>query len=422
MSRTIIVPKGLVYKKRTQTRVGGSYIPRYNKAIVAGGKKTAFRYVRYRRKEYRKKIFQFRITREDGTIIDETTLRYYGQGINIYQKKDEYPNPTEVWHLRMVGSAHGRDKEDPDDLQYWTQNGDMWNYKDDSDPDYIVEFSYNTITKIWTVPFYEWQTIKKNEKCFVRFICDDSIQTWYAASEDLTYIYKDGNRFKDNDRIKSKFYEATVPYWKTTYSEIVGTITCVEDSLDFDFILGVAKQSSYIFLDGGTYEYKLNIKSSIPYKITWKTRDRDPRTKRAYERWNVSSMTFQFGECWNGEEWVPLAHKCCEFYETPYASCFVDEGGGGSFNLTANTINLTITDSAIPIQEDVVEFEGDIEGIDHIATITGGGIYEAIPVCDEGPKAISCDPCENAGNTPFTYTHWFPGVYICVTIGASYDY
>lgn len=279
MNRIVLVPKGLTFKKRTQTRVAGRYVPRYNKATVAGGKKTAFRHTRYRKLEYRKRIFQFRITRDDGTIIDETTLRYYGQGINIYQKKDEYPNPTEVWHLRMVGSAHGRDEKDPDDLQYWTKNGDVWNYKDDSDPEYITEFSYNTITKIWMVPFYKWNKPTGNKQCFVRFICDDSVNAWYKkpTGVDPEYVYKTADIFKDEDLIKPKFYEIAVPIWRVAYEnnrpayvdyDEFRALSCA------DKIVGIVDKPHFYtstpvhYTTQNPFYKKVIVESSIPYKIT----------------------------------------------------------------------------------------------------------------------------------------------------------
>jgi len=50
--RTAIVRKGLKYQKKTQTRVGGSWLPRYPMAIAS--RETAFRHVRHRMGEERK--------------------------------------------------------------------------------------------------------------------------------------------------------------------------------------------------------------------------------------------------------------------------------------------------------------------------------------------------------------------------------
>ena len=48
-TRTVIVRNGLTYKRRTQTPSSGGYVPRYSRMVAeAGGKKTAFRYVRKR--------------------------------------------------------------------------------------------------------------------------------------------------------------------------------------------------------------------------------------------------------------------------------------------------------------------------------------------------------------------------------------
>lgn len=422
--RNVIVRSGIRYRSRSQIPSGAGHVPRYrNLVAVSGGVRTAFRHVRLRKGEYKEGVFQFVITRDDGTVIDETTLRYYGQGINIYQKKDEYPNPTETWHLRMVGSAHGRDPEDADDLQYWDKQGDVWKYKNDSDPDYVVEFSYNTVSQIWTVPFYVWNKPTGSKKCFARFICDDSVNTWYKkpTGGSPEYAYKDDDLFKDEDLIKPKFYDIAMPYWVVTYTWLRGSISCSGGELSMEFVDGVARNGSYAFFSD-SYVKTTNVKSSIPYKITWKTRDSSPRTKRAQERFHVSDITYQTGTCWNGEEWVDVAPKCCELYPSPYSTCAINSTSGGPFTLVANTINIQITDSPISIEEDVVEFSGSIDGVDHIATFSGGADEPSIPVCDEGPEAVSCDPCENSGNTPFDYTHWYPGVYDCVTIIPDYDY
>ena len=316
----------------------------------------------------RKCGFQFKLTRGDGTLITEDSelLSY----IQLYNSDDNlllittpiYNTETEYWEFNLADSG------DTDLDGYW-----------------------------------------------VDFLCEDGISTQYP------YRYKNADKDKDADLIKAGTYEDIIPYWVVEGTGIPGYVGCSGDALIVDLVEGVARNGSYAFLNTATYTKKTNVKTSIPYKITWKTRDRNPRTKRAYETWQISSITYQFGVCWDGEAWVDLAHKCCIFHETPYATCDIGNTSAGPFTLIANTINLTITDSEIPIQEDEAEFGGNIEGTDHIATLSGGTILE-IPVCDEGPRASDCTPCENAGNTPFTYTHFYPGVYDCVTIIPSYDY
>ena len=313
--------------------------------------------------------FQFKLTRGDGTLITESSglLSYFkvynSIGSNLLITSPIYNPETEYWSLELIND------DDADPNGYW-----------------------------------------------VEYVCDDGVLTQYP------YIYKTDDKEDQEDLISLGSYDDVIPYWEVTYTGIPGYVGCSGDVLTTNFVDGVAKSGSYAFLDNAVYTKKINVKSSIPYKTTWTTRDSSTRTKRAYETWHVSSMTYQFGTCWNGEEWVPLAHKCCMFHDTPYSYCNIENTSAGPFTLTANTINLTITDSAIPIQEDVVEFPGVIEGVDHVATISGGADEPEIPVCDEGPKSLSCEPCENAGNEPFDYTHWYPGVYDCVTIYANYNY
>lgn len=157
------------------------------------------------------RFFRFRITRDDGVFIDETLLRYYWQGITVYQKNEDSYSGYE-----SVSVAGGRNPEyDPDDMQWWTKVGNVWHYYNDEDPDDIIQWTYNTVTHIWELWPYTWRTTLKGEY-FVRFICwEDSITSWYKKSknEDPLYVYKTADFYNDDDLIKPKFYEIAVPYY-----------------------------------------------------------------------------------------------------------------------------------------------------------------------------------------------------------------
>lgn len=327
--------------------------------------------------------FQFKLIRDDGTIIDSPEYEWAtifscrnASGQNFAPENVVYNEETQYWSFNIPGFARDVDG-------YW-----------------------------------------------IRFVfIEDSIDTVYP------YKYKTADKYQEADLIKPGKYEAAVPYWRTESSAVAGTIECDGNELAVDFISGVAKEGAFIFLNGGAYELKRNVKSSIPYKVTWNTRDNSTRTKRAVETWTVADYRIQWEDCClmppEYEDCVPVPEICCWEYTTPYARCYLGNRSGGPFTLVANSINLTITDDPISIETDTAEFSGSIGGSDHIATISGGGSEpEPSPICEAGRLvyypgyAPLCHDrvCENAGNAPFDYTHWYPGVYNCVSILVSYDY
>ena len=211
--RTAIIPKGLRYQKVTQTRVSnGRWLPKFG-GMASASREKAFRHVWSKRGDRRLGFFQFRITRDDGTIIDHTLLTF--EGIWIRQDKDSFP-----W-FQGIGGAHGYLPEDhPEDMPYWTKEGDVWYYYRETS--YLIkEFSYNTVTEIWTVPFYVFKTVdvkpKRGKKFWVLFDCEDSVRCMYVKSpkDDPEYIYQTDDSFATtNDYVRPDFYEVRVPYYK----------------------------------------------------------------------------------------------------------------------------------------------------------------------------------------------------------------
>ena len=396
--RTAITRDGLRHKKRTQTLSRGGYVPRYSGLVAeAGGKKTAFRHVR-RRYEITprgKSVFQIRIMRDDGVLIDED--RWGG---------------TNVFWCR---NASGQNFQ-PENLKY---NDGYWSFG---------------IPKAKADEGGYW--------IYFRYI-EHSVPTVYP------YRYRDADMFQESDLITPGTYEAAIPYWKVAYMhDQLNEMECDEDGyLIPNFISGVAQKTfqepydlSYIFFEnsGGIYTEKINVKSSIPYQVHWWTFDsyNDIRTRRAREAWHTH-VTDHHGiiEC---REIYELIHHtttvetCCwPIEDGPESRCGFKKREGGPFTLKANNINLTITDDPIPSLSDKVEFEGSMGGRDHIATLSGGNPDEDIPpICQEGiwplfwaGQAWCCfHCCFHGGNHPYEYTQWYPGVYNCMGINVRYDH
>lgn len=280
--RVAIVNKGLRYQKKTQVRSsGGGWIPKYD--MAAASRETAFRHVRSKRGDRRLGIFQFRITRDDGTVIDIDTL-YKGDpvpswvGIGIYQKKDAFPNPTSIAHLQLVGSAIGKKSED---AGYWDKVGDNWYYRNASNPSEIIEFSYNTKSQIWTVPLFSWELNPKTKekKFWVFFSCEDSIfLTEYVVptNSNPEYAYKNEDKYKEKDFLKPKFYKVAVPYWEVVYENnapnyIFTNFYTFEGSCD-EFVDFVAdnpdtKEHGAWHTTQKSFYKKAIVKSSVPLEV-----------------------------------------------------------------------------------------------------------------------------------------------------------
>lgn len=229
-------------------------------------------------------VFQFRITRDDGTVVGMDLLQPL-DGISIYQEKPNNPGSYE-----RVGEAHAYDAWE---AAYWTQEGDTWHY-DRGGPDWAVQFSYNTVTQIWTVPFHNWPNFKpKNNKDFFVFIhCLDSVRCMLSSVDNSNpeYVYKTTDFYDDERAVVSKFYEAKTPYYKET---LVITRTPPSEGCSGAFPFCCINEGR---CHTGTYGAKtLTIKSSIPYTVNFLTID---TPYGAYKgTWNVACSAKTKAEC-----------------------------------------------------------------------------------------------------------------------------
>ena len=229
--RTVIVRDGLRYKKRTQVRSRGGHVPRFSRMVAeAGGKKTAHRYVRRRYKEERRaeKLFQFRLTRDDGILITEaggllTYIKVYNSSnVLLSITTPEYNVNSEEWSFNLADSA------DADKNGYW-----------------------------------------------VDYLCEDGISTQYP------YRYKSADKNQEVDLIKVGKYEAAIPYWKLSYEnntpvyinwDAFRGLDCDEKMLEIanypHFYTNPPGPDFGRYTTRTNFYKKITVKSSIPYKIT----------------------------------------------------------------------------------------------------------------------------------------------------------
>lgn len=231
--------------------------------------------------------FRFRITRDDGEIIDETLLRRVTPGIGIYRKIKEYPDPEEYWQTEMVGLAVGRDPSSSN----WTKDGDVWFYEGSLGTDKPFKFSYNIKTQIWTVHLFTWVSFRTDYELedislydrdyWVEIRCEEeSVDCWFAreTAPDRGYVYKKENFFDHSDRVEPAFYNLTVPVWiveeEDNHVEYVdATIPTFCDNI---YAFFMENPHNYRYPRWNTthnYFYeKIKVKSSIPYTITERKR------------------------------------------------------------------------------------------------------------------------------------------------------
>ena len=256
--RIAIAPKGLRYQKRTQVRSSsGNWIPKFG-GMASASREKAFRHVWSKRGDRRPGIFSFRVTRDDGTIMDHTN-----GVIMIRQSKEGYPG----WET--VGMARKYDPIlYPDEIAYWTKEGDIWYYFNESE-NWPIRFSYNTVTHIWTVPFYVWSglNVKKGKRFWVVCGFEDSILAEYrkpaSGGGAPRYYYRTEDLYKPEDYIRPKFYEMVAPYYKQISQEW----TPLPDPIPHAGYCSVMHR--YCFEKVGNMT--LTVKSSIPYTVSYDT-------------------------------------------------------------------------------------------------------------------------------------------------------
>lgn len=215
----ILPPRGRIgYRKITQTKAGSNWFHRYAMAATPSGSgEKAFRHVWHRRGDRRPGEFRFKIIRDDGTIITHTLMQYVSTGgIRVYRQK-------KTGGYETIGYAWGYyPEEEPEDAAYWTYKNGVWYYERNfhpGDPYYAQDtfrFSYNTITQVWTVPFFDYIKVRTGNTFYAQFECNNSAQVRYAhPAGDGSLRYVTSDKFdEDTDYIRPKFYDVAVPYFK----------------------------------------------------------------------------------------------------------------------------------------------------------------------------------------------------------------
>lgn len=164
--------------------------------------------------------FQFKITRDDETLITEVgeLLTY----IKLYNSNDDllpitvpkYNADTEYWSFNLTNRA------DADPGGYWAE-----------------------------------------------YACKDGISTQYP------YKYKDSDKREDDDLIKVGKYEADIPYWKVEFEydpepvKVSPLPFCIEDP----FVIASDSPSRWWLTKTGFSMNKL-VKSSVPFKIVYEVK------------------------------------------------------------------------------------------------------------------------------------------------------
>ena len=232
--RTAVVKtKSGPYKKLTQIKGDSGWIPTALAAVTTSpalaSEPKSHRPLRYGKYDRRLHVFRFKITRDDGEIIDHTLMG----GISIWQPNINYPDTVRDY----VGAAHGYDPEgSPDDIQYWTYDeaSGVWSYEKE-EWSYVYKFRYNTRTQIWTVPLFKFDErapsylkTRKGKIFWARFLVEDSTTAMYkrplSPDSHPRYTYKTSDWYQEEDKLIPKFYQVRVPYYKLISSVYTGLI------------------------------------------------------------------------------------------------------------------------------------------------------------------------------------------------------
>ena len=327
-------------------------------------------------------VFQFRITRDDGTVIDKDLLTL----IRIQQEIVGHPGHYQTLAYTTKYSAGDSN---------WTQEGDTWHYKETGY--YIREFSYNTVTQIWTVPFMTGPYIipKNNKDFWVEFTCEDSVTSMYVDPEidPRGYVYKSSNFHQAEHSIASKFYEVKVPYYKIVsqdrtslpYPDYCTTQWCWSSAGGFDNVI---------------------VKSSIPYTVRFKA----PQVTNQYPigsywgKW-VDNCLFYSPDCvacqaaadalgdrWCATDPIPIAID-----ESPNVTVLCSNGVS-SANLKANPID---SEQVITPPVNIVQTDTHTLNLSY----NGSGSYTITRTCVGGETI----------DFPLTFRVFHLDIYISIT-------
>lgn len=187
-------------------------------------------------------VFQFRITRDDGTIIDKdliTTIRI---------RQEDPDNPGTYRTVALVTTYVAGPS--------WSKVGDTWYYHLDSY--FTYDYSYNEATEIWTVPFMlrtasPNSITPKDGKDFWVFIeaADGEVG---QLDGDGGYVYKTADYYQADHALVPKFYEAKTPYFKVISYDNTPYVKYPDDSVCGLCYTGNATRS-------------VTVKSSIEYSL-----------------------------------------------------------------------------------------------------------------------------------------------------------
>jgi len=314
--RTAIVRKGLKYQKKPQTRVGGSWLPKY--PMAAASRETAFRHVWHRRGGRRDDFFEIQFVRDDGVVIDEDlmdTLEIYSDDPDIstggvprstpilylYNYRDYYEYFTPEEETKFEDQFYNLDKNgirknnvyNPD-TGYWQFDGyrrplsEIWG---DTETDDLTKPtsppSIRKCSKKWNGSEYVAQ---KTKGYYIRVIYTDGLRSVFRvlAPEEKEvgqlsrgYIHRDseGNVYWETkymvaeNLVKPGKFKFQIPYYK--YSD--GSSYPSEGYVHYDDIDDIDQGLPYISAQelAGVYFFSIDtsfwrrrkIKSSVPYVL-----------------------------------------------------------------------------------------------------------------------------------------------------------
>lgn len=391
--RKAVIIKNGEYKKVDQIRPGGKWIPRHamasggSPAIAAAASRVrAFRHIWHPKGDRRLHVFKFRIERDDLTILDHKQVLDI-DGIVIYQSRKDHPEVHDV-----VGRAHGY-VEGSEDAAYWDppdpddDEKNTWYYSRGTSEDYMVEFSYNEKTQIWTVPFLEWPNMKvrKGKIFWVTFYCEYSVRSMYKVcpidmecEDHPEYHYKPDDFYAEDDTLRPKFYEVRVPYFKADLSG-VRTPPSEECSGEFPFCCVNAARCYE-----GTYGSKIyTVGSSIHYTIEYVA---NGIPYGAYKgRWNVICEHLTMEECylyafinsWVFHIWDIDTHEWTDGIDIDLS--VICSNGAASSDIDSNPIDSVeeITPEPYIVQTLLHNIAAETSGVDHVIyTPCNDGIQE----------------------------------------------
>lgn len=325
-------------------------------------------------------VFQFRITRDDGAVVDRDSL------ILISIQQEIFENPG---HYQTVAYTTRLAADDPN----WTLVDNTWHYKDVGY--YLREFSYNMETQIWTVPFMVGPYVvpRNNEDFRVIFACEDSITCMYSPDEHRGYVYKTTEFLQDGYNVASKFYEVKVPYFSIS--------TDRTPSVYPDHCGG----GRWCWGPGGGIDRAV-VKSSIPYTVKFKAPDVDAHTPfGVYHGTYIINCRLHPPDCAAcqvaassiGDRWVTEGIQLDPIPESADfpVSC---SNGASSNNLASNPIDS---------EQVITPPDNEVRTDTHVITLsyTGSGTRNITVECSDG----------NTTNFPVTFKYFKLDVYILIT-------